>query len=235
MTANIMFPLFGVAHAIISIWLIKMMIERKLPFVGFYVVVGVTLVYDNWMIGFGHLIGFGDQLYFWNFPRFAIHETVTPFLLVAVAALGYRAGFSWCGHLNVRILLWVVAAIFSVLGFMHLLDLQLQEACFEGTERYASSTAPTQYCFEGQQSLEGLGAPIPAVSATILSLIIGLQMWKRDKFPWYFLSSLFMFVAAGLSPVLARGFTLGNAGEVVLQFGAALAIAYYTKPKATDN
>ena len=56
MSANIMFPLYGVAHAIISVWLIKMMVERKLPFVGFYVLVGVTLIYDNWMIAFGHLL-----------------------------------------------------------------------------------------------------------------------------------------------------------------------------------
>ena len=56
-------------------------------------------------------------------------------------------------------------------------------------------------------------------------------MWMRDKFPWLFLTSLFMFVAAGLGPMLARGFTLGNGGEVVLQFGTALSIAYYTKVK----
>ena len=135
MTASIMFPLFGVAHALISVWLIKMMIERKLPFVGFYVLVGVTLVYDNVMIAFGHLIGFGDLLLALNYPRFCIHETVTPFLLVAIAALGSRAGFSWCGHRNVKIILWVTAIVFSVLGGMHLFELQLQEACFEGTER----------------------------------------------------------------------------------------------------
>ena len=91
MSANIMFPLYGVAHAIISVWLIKMMVERKLPFVGFFVLVGVTLIYDNWMIAFGHLIGFGDLLLAPNYPRFCIHETVTPFLLVATAALGQRA------------------------------------------------------------------------------------------------------------------------------------------------
>ncbi|MEE4186034.1 MAG: hypothetical protein V2J12_09730, partial [Gammaproteobacteria bacterium] len=106
MSANIMFPLYGVGHAIISVWLIKMMIERKLPFVGLYVVVGVTLIYDNWMIAFGHLIGFGDLLLTLNYPRFCIHETVTPFLLVAIAALGKHAGISWCGNRNVRLLLW---------------------------------------------------------------------------------------------------------------------------------
>jgi len=235
MSANIMFPLYGIAHAIISVWLIRMMIQRKLPFVGFYVLVGVTLVYDNVMIAFGHLIGFGELLLALNYPRFCIHETVTPFLLVATAALGKHAGLSWCGHLNVRLLLWALAIVFSVLGGLHLFELQLQEACFEGTQRYASSTPPAQFCYEGQVSGEGLGAPIPAVLATVLALIIGMQMWMRDKFPWYFLSSLFMFAAAGLGPVLTRGFTLGNGGEVVLQFGAALAIAYYTKPKPAES
>ena len=235
MTASIMFPLYGVAHAIISAWLIKMMIERNLAFVGFYVVVGVTLIYDNWMIAFGHLIGFGDLLLALNYPRFCIHETVTPFLLVAIIALGQRAGISWCAHFNVRMLLWAVAIIFSVLGGLHLFELQLQEACFEGTQRYASSTPPAQFCYEGQVSGEGLGAPIPAVLACVLALIIGGQMWMRDKFPWFFLSALFMFIAAGLGPMLARGFTLGNGGEVVLQFGTALAIAYYTKPKLADK
>ncbi len=234
MSANIMFPLYGVAHAFISVWLIKMMIERKLPFVGFYVLVGVTLVYDNLIISFGHLIGFGDLLLALNYPRFCIHETVTPFLLVATAALGKRAGIGWCGHFNVRLLLWALAIIFSVLGGLHLFELQLQEACFEGTQRYASSTSPAQFCFDGQVSYEGLGAPIPAVLACLMAIIIGFQMWIRDKFPWYVLSSFFMFVAAGLGPVLDRGFTLGNGGEVVLQFGSALAIAYYTKPKVAD-
>jgi len=231
MSANIMFPLYGVAHSLIAVWLIKMMIERKQPFVGFFVLISVTLVYDNWMIAFGHLSGFGDLLLALNYPRFCIHETVTPFLVVAIAALGHRAGFSWCGHLNVRLLLWAVAIVFSVLGGLHLFELQLQEACFEGTERYASSTPPAQFCFEGQVSGVGLGAPIPAVLGCVLALIVGAQMWMRDKFPWFFLSALFMFIAAGAGPMLARGFTLGNGGEVVLQFGTALAIAHYTRNK----
>jgi len=231
MSANIMFPLYGVAHALISIWLIKMVLERQVWFAGLYVVVGVTLIYDNWMIAFGHLIGFGDLLLSLNYPRFCIHETVTPFLLVATAALGERAGLSWCGHRNVRLLLWAAAIAFSVRGGLHLFDLELQEACFEGTQRYASSTPPAQFCYEGQVSGTSNGPPIPAVLACLMALIIGMQMWIRDRFPWFFLSGLFMFMAAGLGPMLTRGFTLGNGGEVVLQFGTALAIAYYTKPK----
>lgn len=227
-----MFPLYGIAHAAIAAWLVKMAVERKLPFVWFYVLVGFTLVYDNVMIAFGHLIGFGDLLLSLNYPRFCIHETVTPFLLVATAALGQRAGIRWCGHLNVRLLLWAAAIVFSILGGLHLFELQLQEACFEGTQRYASSTPPAQFCFDGQVSGKSLGPPIPAVLACVLAIIIGVQMLLRDKFPWYLLSSLFMFAAAGLGPMLARGFTLGNGGEVVLQFGSALAIACYTKPRA---
>jgi len=226
-----MFPLYGVGHALVSVWLIKMMVERKLPFVGLFVVVGVTLIYDNWMIAFGHLIGFGDLLLTLNYPRFCIHETVTPFLLVAIAALGQRAGISWCGNRNVRLLLWAAAIFFAVRGGLHLLDLQLQEACFEGTQRYATSTSPAQFCYDGQVQGPSNGPPIPAVLATLLGLMVGARMWIRDKFPWYFLASLFMFAAAGLGPMLARGFTLGNGGELVLQFGTALTIAYYTKPQ----
>jgi hypothetical protein len=93
-----------------------------------------------------------------------------------------------------------------------------------GITRYTSSAAPAQFCFDGQQSLPGIGPPIPSILAVFVIMGVGAVLWKRHRWPWFALGGLQMLLAAAV-PFSQFGLLPGNGGEVILQF-AFVSTAY---------
>ena len=117
-----------------------------------------------------------------------------------------------------------IALLIFGYGIYELIILELQPACFGGITRYTSSASPAQFCFEGQQSLPRGGPPIPSIVAVFLIMGVGVQQWRKHRWPWFGLGGLQMLLAAAV-PFSEFGLLPGNGGEVILQF-AFVATAY---------
>jgi hypothetical protein len=110
-----------------------------------------------------------------------------------------------------------------------LIGLELYPACFEGTLRYSTSTYANQVCSPEQLTvaLSG-GPPIPAITVTLVTALLGTLLLLRRRSPWALLGAVTMLVGAGL-PMSVYGPSPGNGAEVVLMLGFALTAARFAK------
>lgn len=184
----------------------------------------IGLIYDNSMIALGSVIGIGDTLEYLSWPRFILHATVTPFMIVAIAQIAIAGGVQWLDTRAAWTAVWLLTAALVAYGIFELTILELQPACFHGVTRYTSSASPSQFCFEGQESLPGVGPPIPSIVSVFLIMGFGAVLWRRLRWPWFALGGLQMLLAAAV-PFSRFGLIPGNGGEVILQF-AFVATAY---------
>ena len=59
------------------------------------------------------------------------------------------------------------------------------------------------------------GPPIPAVLTIVFVLVFGVMMWRNIKWPWLFVVSLLMFIAAPMASIPI----FQNIGEVAFAAG----------------
>ncbi|MDW8325275.1 MAG: hypothetical protein RMK99_01810 [Anaerolineales bacterium] len=198
------------------------------------------LPYDNAIIAAGRFIGEGDLLRNLNWPRFAAHGLLTPLWIIAAGSLARMAGLGWAKNKWVMSAFCILATgLIVLLDVPKLLGLQLHPACFADTLRYAESVSAGQLCSPTQAVVPSSGPPIAAIAAILALLGVSVPIWRRTKWPWLFVGSVVMFLAAA-APASVVGPGVSSIGEVVL--GAALlataqrlgkAAAVETAPKPT--
>jgi hypothetical protein len=222
--ATLIFSLYSLAHFAVAVFALRILWRYSAPGALIIGVLSIGLVYDNGMIALGSSIGIGDTLEALSWPRFIMHALVTPLMIVAVIQIAIAGGVGW---LNTRAAWTGVGLLTAAMigyGVYELTVLELQPACFEGIIRYTSSASPVQFCFEGQQSLPGIGPPIPSIVSVFLIMGFGVVFWRRHSWPWFTLGGLQMLLAAAV-PFSEFGMVPGNGGEVILQF-AFVSTAY---------
>ena len=222
--ATLIFVLYSIAHVAVAVFALRILSRYSAPGALIIAVLSIGLVYDNGIIALGSSIGIGDTLEMLSWPRFILHAVITPFMIVAVVQVAIAGGIRWLNTRAAWTGIWVLTAAMVGYGIYELTILELQPACFGGITRYTSSASAAQFCFEGQQSLPGVGPPIPSIAAVFLIMGFGAVLWKRHRWPWFALGGLQMLLAASV-PFSQFGLIPGNGGEVILQF-AFVATAY---------
>lgn len=222
--STVLFALYSAAHFATAVFAIRILRRYSAPGAIIIAALSIGLIYDNGLIALGSTIGIGDTLEMLSIPRFVMHALITPLMIIAVVQVAIASGISWLATRSSWIIIWLLTAAMIGYGIYELTILELQPACFNGITRYTSSASAIQYCFEGQQTLPGLGPPIPSIVAVLLIIGFGVVMWRRHGWPWYSLGGLQMLLAAGV-PFSQFGLLPGNGGEVILQF-AFVSTAY---------
>jgi hypothetical protein len=192
-------------------------------------VVTIGLVYDNALIALGAQIGLGPLLETLSMPRYVLHAFVTPLMLFAMLQLAAAAEIKIAQQRWVRWVAAILAIALIPVGIEEgLIGLELYPACFEGTVRYASSSLANQLCSPDQAIVvSGGGPPIPAITVTVVVLILGTMLLFQRRSPWALLGAITMLVAAAL-PMLVYGPSFSNGGEVFLTLGYALTAARFS-------
>jgi hypothetical protein len=222
--ATLVFCLYSLAHFSTVVFAVRILRRYSAPGAAIIALLSLGLVYDNGLIALGSSIGIGATLETLSWPRFILHALVTPLMIVAVVQIAVAGGVRWLDSRAAWTGVWLLIAAMIGSGVYELTLLELQPACFSGITRYTSSASPAQFCFEGQQSLAGLGPPIPSILAVFLIIGFGVALWRRKRWPWFGLGGLQMLLAAAV-PFSQFGLIPGNGGEVILQF-AFVATAY---------
>lgn len=222
--ATLVFCLYSLAHFSTVVFAVRILRRYSAPGAAIIALLSLGLIYDNGIIALGSSIGIGATLETLSWPRFILHALVTPLMIVAVVQIAVAGGVRWLDSRTAWTGVWLLTAAMIGYGGYELTLLELQPACFSGITRYTSSASPAQFCFEGQQSLAGLGPPIPSILAVFLIIGFGVSLWRRKRWPWFGLGGLQMLLAAAV-PFSQFGLIPGNGGEVILQF-AFVATAY---------
>jgi hypothetical protein len=222
--ATLVFCLYSLAHFSTVVFAVRILRRYSAPGAAIIALLSLGLVYDNGLIALGSSIGIGATLETLSWPRFILHALVTPLMIVAVIQIAVAGGVRWLDSRAAWTGVWLLIAAMIGYGVYELTLLELQPACFSGITRYTSSASPVQFCFEGQQSLTGVGPPIPSILAVFLIMGFGMVLWRRQRWPWFGLGGLQMLLAAAV-PFSQFGMIPGNGGEVILQF-AFVATAY---------
>jgi hypothetical protein len=226
------FPFYALSHAIIFGWACYLAKQYKAPGAPIIAIIAAGLVYDNLIISLGVSIGQGSLLELLSLPRFYMHALLTPFMMIAVSQMAIAGGIPWAATRPWRIGIWILVGAMILLGaFEHLINLEIVPACFDGILRYTANLHPSHFCFEGQEAVTGSGPPIPPIVGTIVTIVIGFTLWRRNDWPWLLLGALAMFGAASV-PMSGFGMAPGNAGEVVLQLSYVLTAQRFAHRRA---
>ncbi|MEV6278838.1 hypothetical protein [Nocardia sp. NPDC051832] len=161
--------------------------------------VGLGLAYDSAIVGMGRFLGAGDVLHALSVGRFVGHVVLTPLLLIWAAQCVFRFRMRWAWLLTAALIAWGAIA--------DLIELHLIPREFADTLRYAPETPS--------------GPPIPALAVSVVLLIAGILLWRRQSWPWLALATAVLFVASGAAFAVPP---LGNVGEAVM-FAALVAAA----------
>lgn len=156
------------------------------------IIVGAGLAYDSAMVGLGALIGEGALLEALSWPRFFAHALLTP-LLIWWAADRVGAPVPWR---RAALALTAAMIVWGVVTELPHLNLVVEE--YADTLRYAADhPAP----------------PIPALVVTVVLLVAGVLLWRREGVRAPLIGTVLLVLASGAAVAVPP---LGNAGEAAM-------------------
>ncbi|HHW83927.1 MAG TPA: phospholipid phosphatase [Actinomycetales bacterium] len=162
-----------------------------------------ALVYDNLILGIGHLIGEGALLEGLNYARYIVHALVTPVLVAWALHALRRAGFEWAQARWYQVASIGAALALTVLEFfLEVRGLEIAPQEEYGVLSYASTEPPS-------------GPPIMVLIVALVLVVVGAMVWKRQKWPWLFVGAVIMTIGSAVELPLESG-AITNAFELVL-------------------
>jgi len=162
------------------------------------------LAYDNISIALGAYIGEGTLTKALNAPRYWVHALFTPAMIIASFGALRMTGSKFAQSKTWHIVICVFATALIALGsYIDIINLNLVPVHNGDVLKYVNN-------FEFLK-----GPPIPAVLTIVFVLAFGVVMWRNVKWPWLFVGSLIMFVAA---PMASQPL-FQNVGEIAFAAG----------------
>lgn len=213
---------FYLAYVLIDILLIGWALRlwrgsgRSGPF--FLALVLFGLAYDSAIVALGRWLPAGPLLEALSWPRFILHQLILPWIIVSAFEQARAAGLGWAAQPWSARLAWGGAALVMVLGILtRLVGVGLRPEVIGGLTRYVA---------------EGVSGP-PLVSIVSVGFVgvVGLLLWRAQRWPWTALLVLAVFIVETL-PMPDLRLVLGAALEVVLLAALLILEARLTPPPA---
>lgn len=202
------------AQALICAWALWLWRQKCAPGALIIAAGAAMLLYNEAVLAVGHLLGQGPLLETLSRFRYGVYVTVAPLSLIAAVRIAAAA--------HVQVLrsgpwlwsAWAVIVLLLVHGFAFAIGgLRLEPACLGGALRYAAEVPANQVCNPGQVPLAASVMPVSVMVSDIVVAIIGATIWGKRSWPWLFLGSFVVFVAAKF-PQAQYGPLIGNASAV---------------------
>jgi hypothetical protein len=201
---SIIFLIVGLIQLSIAIYGTKQTRSHFNWYAVLVLIVVYGLAYDNIVLASGAVLGEGAALKALNAPRFWTHALFTPTMIIAAFGALRMTGSNFGKSRAVHIVICVVATALIILGsYIDLIKLDLVYEAENGIYKYVN------------QFVLMPGPPIPAVMTILFVLIFGVMMWRNIKWPWLFVGSLLMFIAAPMASIPI----FQNVGEIAFAAG----------------
>lgn len=210
---SLIFLAYGVAYLALLIWAAKLGHNRGwMRAAMLSVPVIAALAYDNLVLGAGTWIGEGSTLKSLNEGRFWL-TVFTPFLFVWAVDAIRRTRLNPLRAAWVMPLTWLIAAALIVTTYFR----EIRGLVLKLRDEYGALS---------YFSAEGAGGfPLVPIIVSLVLLIAGGLIWKRQGWPWLFLSSLLMTVVSAVNiPIPSNAAT--NLFELLLLTSIVAATAF---------
>lgn len=215
----ILFTALGVAYVVLLAWGLKLTrahgwwTPANLP-----LLVLLGLVYDNFLIAGGVLIGEGPLLESLNLGRFLVHATVTPVLVAWGLHTLRRAGYPWAQTRGYQVFSIACAVALMVLEYVtEIRGLRLEADYDHGALSYSST---------GND-----GPPVMVLVVAVVLLVVGALLWRRSDWPWLFVGTTVMTVGSAI-PIPINSGAVTNVFELVLLLSVVSTTAHQTRQHA---
>ena len=201
---SIIFFIVGLVQLSIAIYGTKQLRSHFNWYALLVLIVVYGLAYDNIVLASGAILGEGTTLKALNTPRFWIHALFTPAMIIAAFGALRMTGSNLGKNKTAHIVICIIATALIALGsYIDLIKLDLVYESENGIFKYVN------------QFVLMPGPPIPAVLTIIFALAFGVMMWRNIKWPWLFVGSLLMFIAAPMASIPI----FQNVGEIAFAAG----------------
>ncbi len=193
--------------------------------------VPLTLLwFDNFTVGMGSTLGEGQPLLAMNYVRFLAHYLLLPASIIAIGSMARLAGFK-IAQTKWFLAFFCIVAVYFVIDDIYLFtqgftQVTFYPSCFADTLRYTTSIAEYTACSPDADVGAGFKVPpIPAMTLSLMTLILGIFLWWKRDWKWMFLG------AAGALPLFAipyasTGGIFGNVGEPIITGSVVLTAAW---------
>ena len=201
---SVIFLIVGLIQLSIAIYGTKQLRSHFNWYALLVLIVVYGLAYDNLVLASGVLLGEGGTLKALNAPRFWIHALFTPAMIIAAFGALRMTGSNFGKSRTAHIVICVVTTALIILGsYIDIINLDLVLEPENGILKYSNHFVLIP------------GPPIPSVLTILFALVFGVMMWRNIKWPWLFVGSLLMFIAAPMASVPI----FQNIGEIAFAAG----------------
>lgn len=227
-TYSVMFLFFAIAQTALFVWLWRLYRETREPVTAMLLFPQFFLIWDNFRVASGIVIGFGDVLYWMTWPVFWVHWLAGCWLIIACGAILRLADFEFAKSK------WVMGGFCLITTALIAHDLpyfwtkEIYPVCEFDLIRYSGGVSEANRCF-ADQTLVGSEFPLAPVVTCFVVIGTGALLWLRRGFPWLAVGGTLMLMSASI-PVLFTN-RLDNLGEVMIKGGAFWAIWHFTRAK----
>ncbi|WP_053364495.1 hypothetical protein [Bacillus sp. FJAT-27251] len=161
------------------------------------------LIYDNGILAAGTLIGEGGLLKNLNAVRFWAHAFFTPLLVIFAWKTVSGTGVEWARSK------WLKYGTYLVFLGLVVLELATEVSGLE-------LRAKREYgVLSYENAAQGGGPPLMVLVVTVFLLIASIIVWKKQKWPWFFVGTVLMGVGSAVEfPVESAAVV--NAFELIL-------------------
>lgn len=210
---SIIFFLFAVAYLALIVFLLKQHTKFRLSSV--LLLVLFALVYDNFIISIGLILGEGDFLESLNFLRFWLHALCTPLLIIFSMAILREAGVPWAMSkitTIVSVLLFLIAVCIEFITALK--DLNIAPKLEYGALSYSSVATSSD-------------PPLMILVVLVALLIAAITLFKRLKWWWMLVGVVVMTIGSAI-PMNVPSNAITNLFELFLLFTLVLAKKHFS-------
>ncbi len=223
-----LFFVYGLMQLGLFVWLLRIWRETREPVALLLILPQFFLVWDNWRVAAGPLLGFGDVLYWLTWPSFWIHWFAGCWLIIASGGILRLAGIEFAKPRLVMALFCLVAVALMLHDLPYFWTKDIYPVCEYDLIRYGGSVKEATRCFPDQALTAPGDFPLAPVVTCFVVIGSGLVLWVRRGFPWMFLGGLLMLISA--TPPVAK-YKLDNLGEFLIKGGAFWALWQFTRDR----
>ena len=223
---SISYFFIAIVDLALLIWALNICKKFPTPAVILSTVPLSLLWFDNITVSLGSTLGDGQPLLALNFVRFMGHYVLLPATIIAIGSMARLANFKIAQSKWFIGAFCVVATYFSIHDLYLFSQASFYPSCFADTFRYTTHISDFTACSADADIGAGFKImPWPAMTLSIMTLILGAFLWWRRGWKWLFIGAAVALPLFAI-PYASTGGIFGNVGEPIITGAIVLTAAW---------